>query len=56
MEGQPGGPMLSQTQLHKLLTAADHDKGPLSIIPTSSMNEQGQQSPASLSSASQILG
>jgi len=53
---QPGGPMLSQAQLHKLLNS---DKGlspgPLSIITTTSINDQGQTSPASMSQGSQIL-
>lgn len=55
---QPGGPMLSQAQIQKLLSA-DPDKGlspgPLSIITTTSVNEQGQTSPASMSQGSQIL-
>ncbi|KAH3844346.1 hypothetical protein DPMN_086604, partial [Dreissena polymorpha] len=54
IEGQPGGPMLGQTQLQKLLGVSDHlDKGlspgPLSIITTTSISDTGQQSPASLS-------
>lgn len=50
--------MLSQAQIHKLLNSADSDKGlspgPLSII-TTSVNDQGQTSPASMSQGSQIL-
>lgn len=51
--------MLSQAQLHKLLSSADSDKGlspgPLSIITTTSVSDQGQTSPASMSQGSQIL-
>ena len=59
IEGQPGGPMLSQAQLHKILNSSDQDKrmspGPLSIITTTSLNEPGQPSPASMSQGSHIL-
>ena len=59
IEGQPGGPMLSQAQIQKLLGSADPEKrmspGPLSIIPTTGFSDPGQQSPASLSQNSQIL-
>lgn len=59
IEGQPGGPMLSQAQLHKILNTSEHEKrmspGPLSIITTTSLNEAGQPSPASISQGSHIL-
>lgn len=58
-EGQPGGPMLSQAQLHKILNTSEPDKrlspGPLSIITTTSLSEPGQPSPASISQGSHIL-
>ena len=60
VEGQPGGPMLSQAQIQKIFGSSDL-KGesekrvsPLSIIPTT-FSDPGQQSPAAPSQSSQIL-
>ena len=59
IEGQPGGPMLSQPQIQKLLGSSEPDKGlspgPLSIITTTGFSEPGQPSPASLAQNAQIL-